>query len=462
MTAYRNGRALVVMVLFSLTSASAAAPVDDAAAIAWLRAKAVPFSDTEPSVTELQTLIGRLGEAQIIGIGEATHGDHQDQSFKAQLIKAMIASGRIDTIALECSRQAGADFDAFARTGQGDLTMLIRSKRFFRTWQDDEMAGLILWVRAWNSVAATPVRIIGIDNQDANRDIAAALDFIRAQDSGLADRLAAGVAPMLDQKGQTLSFYKWVVSTPQAQFDQATAGVQAIQTAFAAHRADWQSVPGFGDAEYAARVAAQGLKEYDREAGNPDIDFKTLPADYENRRDLFMAENLVANSRGGHPTAVWAHDLHIVADVDPAQKAAGWQTMGSELRRQLGANYVAIGFAWTTGRFNSRGVGKFTGSAIDGTEWLPQTLPNDRAGDLGYSLSKAGLPRFWIDLRDVPEAVMPWATTPMFRGWAGATVNPATWQTLPDDRLALVPGFDLLVYFHTITPSHLWKKLPGP
>jgi erythromycin esterase len=134
--------------------------------------------------------------------------------------------------------------------------------------------------------------------------------------------------------------------------------------------------------------------------------------------------------------------------------------MGSELRRQLGNDYASIGFAWTEGSFNSRSVAGYTETAMRNIDWTPQTLPNNRPQDLGSTLNAAGLPRFWIDLRTIPKAIMPWATTPKFRGWAGARVNPADWQSTDDNKVALVPGFDVLVYFHTITPSHMWKKLP--
>lgn len=435
-------------------------PINESAVIDWLRSNAKTFADTAPTPDDLRPLIDKLGKARIIGIGEATHGDHQDQTFKAELIKALIVAGRIDTVALECSRQAGADFDAYAHSGEGDLAALIRSKRFFRTWQDDEMAGLILWIRAWNATATSPVRIIGIDNQDANRDITVALDFVRARDPALATRLSAGVEPMLGDKALALGFYKWVIATPQPKFDMATRGVHDIVAAFASHRAGWRGEPGFDDADYAARLAAQGLRQFDLEAGNPDVDQSKFSAEYNNRRDVFMAANLIERSAGGHPTVLWAHDLHVVPDIDPAQKASGWLTMGSELRRQLGNDYASIGFAWTEGSFNSQSVAGFTAAAMRNSDWTPQTLPNNRPEDLGSTLNATGLPRFWIDLRTIPTAIMPWAMMPKFRGWAGARVDPANWQKTDDNKLALVPGFDLLVYFHTITPSHMWKKMP--
>ena len=148
-----------------LAPACAAPPTaaDEAAAVDWLRTVAVPFADTTPTIAEFDRLLPRLDGARVIGIGEATHGDHQDQAFKAELIKALVRTGRIDTVALECNRAAGAAFDAYVRDGTGELTTLVRSRSFFRIWHDDEFAGLILWLRAWNTTAAMPVTVIGVD-----------------------------------------------------------------------------------------------------------------------------------------------------------------------------------------------------------------------------------------------------------------------------------------------------------
>ena len=260
MTGYRTTAPWAIAAL-AMAAPALAAPLplsaDEQAAVAWLRARAVPFADTSPTAPELAALLPHLDGARIIGIGEATHGDHQDQSFKVALIKALVRSGRIDTLALECNRQAGADFDAYARGGAADLVTLVRSKSFFRTWQDDEFAGLILWLRAWNATTtAPPIRIIGIDNQDAIRDAGVALDFIGKQDAALAAQLRAGIAPMSDDPATArLQFYKWVVATSRARFDRAQRGVIAIADAFAAHERDWGTAPGFDDARYAARVA---------------------------------------------------------------------------------------------------------------------------------------------------------------------------------------------------------------
>ena len=94
------------------------------------------------------------------------------------------------------------------------------------------------------------------------------------------------------------------------------------------------------------------------------------------------------------------------------------------------------------------------------TEWKVLTLPNNRPGDLGYVLSKVGISQFYVDLRHPSDAVVKWGKTPYFRGLAGAGVSPQNWQISDEDKMGLLPSHDILIYFHTITPSHMWPLKP--
>lgn len=441
------------------TPEAATAP-GEAEAIAWFKAASHPFADTTPTQLEASAFVEALGGARVYGIGEVTHGDHQDQAFKGAVIKALVRAGRVDTLALECNRLGATGLDRFARSGAGDLVALIRDKNFFRIWQDDEFADLILWLRAWNQTARRPVRIVGVDNQNANRDIAVALAFIKSRDVAAYRRLAAPLKDMLGHEAQDAKFYKWVVATPKPAFVRAEAGVDAVVATLEAHRAAWAGASGFDDAVYSARIARQGLRVFELEAGNPNVDMAALPPEYANRRDIAMAANLVALTEG-HRAVLWAHDLHVLSSLDADTIAHGYVTMGSELRRSLGASYVSVGFSWSDGSFNAVPMSATTsGSFASHTDASPQVAPNDRAQDLGRVLAQAGIPRFWIDLRQAPHELATWGARPMYRGATGFVYDAAKWQTDPEDRMALLPSYDLLVYFHTITPSGMWPKLP--
>jgi erythromycin esterase len=66
--------------------------LDDARqAVAWIRHHAHPLP---ASGADLAPLAARLAEAPVIGLGEITHGSHEDMAFKAQLLRLLVEIGR--------------------------------------------------------------------------------------------------------------------------------------------------------------------------------------------------------------------------------------------------------------------------------------------------------------------------------------------------------------------------------
>ncbi|TAD84591.1 MAG: hypothetical protein EAY70_01150, partial [Sphingomonadales bacterium] len=100
---------------------------EEAAAVEWLKDKGVAFDPSAYDAATLAPLAERLGSARIIGIGEATHGSHQDQAFKAELIKQLVRSGKVTVLMLEANRDAGEQFDRYVREGVGDPAEVMRA-----------------------------------------------------------------------------------------------------------------------------------------------------------------------------------------------------------------------------------------------------------------------------------------------------------------------------------------------
>src|SRR5579872_209996 len=87
------------------------------AAAAWMKAKLVPFETDIPTTQELKPLLTMLQPAHIIGLGESTHGDHQSQVFKSQVIRHLIADQGLQQVAFEINRSAGQTLDDYVNKG---------------------------------------------------------------------------------------------------------------------------------------------------------------------------------------------------------------------------------------------------------------------------------------------------------------------------------------------------------
>ncbi|TCJ38386.1 erythromycin esterase family protein [Parafrankia sp. BMG5.11] len=138
--------------------ATAQVDADEEAARRWIAINLQAFSSNSPEPSELAAITTGLEGARVIGIGEATHGSHEDLTFKAALIKQLVRGGRIDVIALEANRAVEVALDGYVRRGVGDPVALVRSPSFFRIWRTEEFVDLITWLRAWRSPAASRSR----------------------------------------------------------------------------------------------------------------------------------------------------------------------------------------------------------------------------------------------------------------------------------------------------------------
>lgn len=91
----------------ALVAAAPGSDPNEDAAVTWLEQHGHRLAASEPTATDLAPIVAKFNSARVIGVGEVTHGTHEDQAFKVALIKELVRVGAIDTLALEANRVAG-------------------------------------------------------------------------------------------------------------------------------------------------------------------------------------------------------------------------------------------------------------------------------------------------------------------------------------------------------------------
>lgn len=425
-------------------------------ALAWIKSNAVPFRDDAPPTEDLKTLVEAIKGARVVGIGEPTHGDATSQKFKAQLIRELVRTGQIDTLMLEVNREGGSAFDRYVNEGKGDFGQLMADSGIFSIWRTDEFAGLMAWLRGWVIRTGAPVRIYGVDCQDFLPDARLATKFLDRSDRALARRLRTALRSAEEADKKDMTFYAWLKSISKDEY-KVTAGLMTeVVAKFESQKVKWGAREGFEEAAYSAQTALQSLQAFEFEVGPDPVDFTKIPVEYGTRRDRFMGDNLLKRLGKGR-AALWAHDSHTVGSVPAWIEAIGYVPLGFQVRKMLKHEYVALGFAWTEGRFHARSLTQDIVSA-QRSPFSVYSLPNNLPGDLGEFLARVGHRRFWVDFRKADEATKTWGQIAYFRGWAGWGVDPKTWQKDPTQEAApVLPLHDILVYFREISPSNLWN-----
>jgi len=446
----------------------AAAPVPDPAeraAVAWLKQRGHPLSTGDPTAADLAPLVAKFNGARVIGVGEVTHGTHEDQAFKVALIKELVRAGAIDTLAIEANRFAGTGFDRYVRLGVGEPVALIEAPSFFRIWKGDEFAGLLIWLRAWNLAHGDKmVGVVGIDNQDGAVDAAFAQGVLERHDRSLATDLRRLFGTMLPPPGAPrLRPSDWIAARSANDIAPALSAAKALRDVFSAHP-EWASDPDYAEASYAATVTWQNLDEFS-------LQFKgagttNMPAGYTSRRDRYMAANLLQRLGTRHRAALWAHDLHILSACPEEWQKEGYWTVGLELKKQLGSGYRTIGATYTHAEvLLTRRVIKSSADMAAPPNDEPTQLENSGPNGAGRVLAALPGDAWWFDLsdRDAPGAPT-WLQRPMFLGDVGWAVDPATFQTSKpeDDAAPFGMGFNVIVWYRNMTPQRRWPVLPTP
>jgi hypothetical protein len=165
-----------------------------------LAAQAVPIRKLTAEDAGVMALASRLATSRIAGLGEATHGSHEDALLKSVLIQAMVEHHDLRVVLIEANRTGTAQLDAYASGGPTGLLAAeaVKQAPVFRILKTEVMADLLTWLRGWNAVNPDrKVRVLGVDCQASSQDAGDALAALAAVDSGAADALGPALAPIL-------------------------------------------------------------------------------------------------------------------------------------------------------------------------------------------------------------------------------------------------------------------------
>src|SRR3954447_14958755 len=97
-------------------------------AVTWIRKHGIPFQSEEPTAPEggdLMALGKAANAAQIMALGEATHGSHQFFRMKHRIIQDLVSRHDFKTFAMEADGAGSCAIDDYIHTGVGDPSQLI-------------------------------------------------------------------------------------------------------------------------------------------------------------------------------------------------------------------------------------------------------------------------------------------------------------------------------------------------
>jgi erythromycin esterase-like protein len=354
------------------------------------------------SAADYDPLLERAGAAQVVLLGESSHGTHEFYEVRAALTRRLVEEKGFRLVVLEADWPAamrahrwakgeGADRDA--RAALGDF------QRFPRwMWRNPVMVEFLDWLRQWNrSHRQDRTGLFGMDLYSLHASMALVLDYLETVDPYAARRARARYA-CFDAFGDDPQRYGLDTTMGRAESCEAEAVAQVVELRRHYGRLVEAHNPRSEDEFFYAEQNARLVK-------NAEAYYRSMfrGRDHSwNLRDAHMTETLVALlSHYGEDTpakaVVWAHNSHLgdARATDMARR--GEWNVGQLARELLGERVYSIGFS------------THSGTVTAANDWgEPAQRHRVRPGLPGsYEalFHATGIPAFWLDLREDNEAI---------------------------------------------------------
>jgi erythromycin esterase len=373
-----------------------------------------------------------IGDATVVGLGEATHGSHEFFTMKHRVFRYLVEEKGFTSFALEMSWPAGLLIDDYLQHGGGDARQVVSQTLAGSPWDREEFVSLIEWMRDHNRQhPERPVHFVGADagfpriGDDLFRRVT---DYVqRAVPAALPriNELYTGLRPLDDAFAY--------LGLPLAQRKQFVANAQQALDLISAQN-------GLHGAEY--ELAVQNARSIVQTATYLSFDMNddAQRAAMDLCRDRLMADNVMWWQRHtGSRILLSAHNGHV--GYQPDIPALYPKSQGAFLRDALGARYVAMGFTFDQGSFLAMD---------DSGAWKPWTVGPAEPDTNEYVLDQVRHQRdFYLDTRSAPPAARAWLAV------ARPTRSIGTDYPFPEVQKALGHCFDVHVHLHQVHAAQL-------
>jgi erythromycin esterase-like protein len=294
---------------------------------------------------EFGDFFARYGDAEIVLLGEATHGTSEFYRARAAITRHLIRNYGFNIIAVESDWPDADRIDRYVRHRDPSPSKEKAFERFPSwMWRNVEVAEFVEWLRTENERRPEQTRIEfrGLDIYSLGASMAAVLTYL--------DRVDPDAAKVARQRYGCLTPWQ---SEPALYGRRAAMGADTCEEAVREQllemlhrRIEYATQDGehFFDAAQNARIV-RAAEQYYR------IMYEGSRESW-NLRDRHMFETLQSLIRHRGPKAkaiVWAHNSHV---GNAAVTSMGWEgefNVGELCRKAYGKHVAAIGFGTDRG-----------------------------------------------------------------------------------------------------------------
>jgi erythromycin esterase len=408
----------------------------------------VPSNDLRSSISELAVslpndgdlqsddlsseLCSQFEDAELIGLGEASHGTQEFFDLRFRFIRFLVEDFGVRAVGFEAPFDALCRVDELVVAGEGDIRSLVEEMDIYRPFKTETMVDLFEWLQSYN--ASHPpedhIHVYGFDRtliENAASEIGPYLDRVGADiDASLREDIDAmmGGYDSEDERQALLERTRRVHSTLESMFaDNESAWVEAT------------SRQAYEHARHRLSHIETQLEGHER--------------DREGRmalRDEAMAENIEwIHDRAGGPIVIWGANGHLNRDRYILDE---WdidvKSMGAWLADSYGEQYCPIAF--------ELGGGEVAAKDFETEEIVEYPIPDPPSESIPDVFQQVDESPFHVSVEDLREdsATGEWLQTqpPRHNIWGGKPdgSNPVEYSRSDPDE------FEWVVFVAETTP----------
>jgi protein-L-isoaspartate(D-aspartate) O-methyltransferase len=289
----------------------------------------------------LAALLERVGDAEVVLLGDSTHGSAEFQTMRARITQALVLRRGFRAVAIAGDWPDAAQVDRNLRYLPPLGRPIEPFARFPRwLWRNLEFTELLLWLREHNRETVDTelrVRLCGLDVYSLHASRAALLDHL--------DRVDADVAAIARERYGALT--PW-------QGDPAAYGRAALSERYRAHEEAVVTLLCDLHARRSDYIARESELWFDRGRNarllaNAERYYRALfygAAESWNLREQHMFESLrgLRACLPGVKVVVWEHNAHVGDASATEMGGRGEHNIGQMCRQILGEGAYSIGF----------------------------------------------------------------------------------------------------------------------
>ncbi|KPK84747.1 MAG: hypothetical protein AMS27_09080 [Bacteroides sp. SM23_62_1] len=393
----------------------------------WLQQHVVVINSADPDIPEnnFSLLAEKIGDARIVGLGEANHGTTEFWGIRQKISEYLIEEMGFRGILMEAGFPNSLYINEYITKGEGTAST---AHQKLGSWRYQEMRDLIDWMREYNIEHAEdgktpPLSFFGYDCAFHNWTEATNLitDYIQTVDPAEAENIKNRL------ENYTLDDARYICDFIQSKKDEYI---------LSGSETDYDII-----SRIAMNLEPNWTLWYNLRNGLPDLDIRD-ECNLENVN--WINENLLDNGK----VVIWAHNGHVGnCYLDDAGSTA--QMLGSRLKEQYGDDYYVIATEFYSGRF-------YAWDICEGhtyTFWTHSAaLPDETS--YAYHFHSAGIPVFFLDLRhtDYTLEAAKWLLGPMKIRFIGALYCPMD-DPYYYDTISLPANYDGVIFFDEITQT---------